>query len=77
MLARAWQETDGTFKLGNLREGNKEAIYKGVAGMVRLTRDSESTWLAVMCAGSGRSSYQNPEAMLHPGSKMESAIQQK
>lgn len=77
MLARAWQETDGTFKLGNLREGNKEAIYKGVAGMGRLTRDSESTWLAMMCTGWGRSSYQNPEAMLHPGGVMESAIQQK
>lgn len=65
MPARAWQETDGTFQLGALRECNKEAIYNSVAGMRGLTRDSKYlVSKGVGLKGRGGSGDQKPEGRL-------------
>lgn len=77
MSARAWQETDGAFQLGDLRACHKEVIYNRVAGMGRLTRGSEC--LVSQDAGlkgRGGSRDRNPEAMLHPDDMTERAPQQ-
>lgn len=74
MPARARQEPDGPFRLGDLREDNKEAIYKGVAGIGRLNK-GQLEYLA------SNDTYRVREQQLagatpHPGGMMESAIQQ-